>query len=122
MNLNGEEFREIYKDFKKGNFNNLYIIMDNSLYLVINELKNYDINDYLIRDSILFLVKAIMNYSYEKATTIDIFISKYIKLRIHQNDDIVENDILDDEILFKYILEVKNNLIQECSIKTFSKK
>ena len=70
MNLDSEKFREVFNDFKRGNFNNIYIIIDSSLFIVVKELNEFkDVSYKNAKLCLTALINSINDYSYEKFAT-----------------------------------------------------
>ena len=78
MNLDSEKFREVFNDFKRGNFNNIYIIIDSSLFIVVKELNEFkDVSYKNAKLCLIALINSINDYSYEKFATFENYVKAY---------------------------------------------
>lgn len=122
-----EDFHSIFNEFKKGNMNNYYIIVDNYLFILIDELlKVENLDDNTINIALIAYLNAIKSFSFEKASSFENFLRTYMNLSIisaRENNMTVNIDfdimfpkyniVLKQEKILAYILKIKEKLAEE---------
>ena len=109
MTLSNEQFKTIFNDYKKGKNNNIYIILDNSMILILKQLlSNGIINRYTIFISFNALLSSIHNYSYEKASSFYEYAQEYIRICLEKKYLLIPTIVLPIEKEEEYLERINN--------------
>ncbi len=116
MDINTENFKTIYVDYKKGNNSNIYKIINLSLDLVLIELLNLKkISKENIINGINSLINSIETYSYEKSCDFFTYSKIYINFCLKEQIYIEPLVKISKEKMDNYveIIDKKYKLLKE---------
>ncbi len=114
-----DNFKMTYNDYKKGNINNIYKIIDLSLYIVLNELLNVKkISEEIIIKGINCLINSIETYSYEKFSDFFTYSKTYVSIYFKKQIIVEPLVKISKEKMEEYIEKLKfyYNFINESNI------
>lgn len=114
-----ENFKILYNDYKKGNRDNIYQIMDLSLYIVLIELINIkQVSKEIILKGINCLINSIETYSYEKFSDFFTYSKTYVNVYLKKQNKVEPLIEISKEKMIEYIekLNFYYNFVNESSI------
>ena len=115
-----EKFKQIYKDYKRGNVNNIYYIIDVSLYIVLTELLNLkEISKQTIVNAINSLINSIETYSYEKACDFFVYSKMYVNFYLTEQTEVKPLINISKEKMDEYVKRIQKsyNLLKQSGEK-----
>ena len=114
-----ENFKILYNDYKKGNRDNIYQIMDLSLYIVLIELINIkQVSKEIILKAINCLINSIETYSYEKFSDFFTYSKTYVNVYLKKQNKVEPLIEISKEKMIEYIekLNFYYNFVNESSM------
>lgn len=114
-----ENFKILYNDYKKGNRDNIYQIMDLSLYIVLIELINIkQVSKEIILKGINCLINSIETYSYEKFSDFFTYSKTYVNVYLKKQNKVEPLIEISKEKMIEYIekLNFYYNFVNESSM------
>ena len=114
-----ENFKILYNDYKKGNRDNIYQIMDLSLYIVLIELININpVSKEIIFKGINCLINSIETYSYEKFSDFFTYSKTYVNVYLKKQNKVEPLIEISKEKMIEYIekLNFYYNFVNESSM------
>ena len=117
--MNEENFKILYNDYKKGNRDNIYQIIDLSLYIVLIELININpVSKEIIFKGINCLINSIETYSYEKFSDFFTYSKTYVNVYLKKQSKVEPLIEISKEKMMEYIekLNFYYKLVNESSM------
>ena len=114
-----ENFKILYSDYKKGNRDNIYRIIDLSLYIVLIELINIkQVSKEIILKAINCLINSIETYSYEKFSDFFTYSKTYVNVYLKKQNKVEPLIEISKEKMIEYIekLNFYYNFVNESSM------
>ena len=114
-----ENFKILYNDYKKGNRDNIYRIIDLSLYIVLIELINIkQVSKEIILKGINCLINSIETYSYEKFSDFFTYSKTYVNVYLKKQNKVEPLIEISKEKMIEYIekLNFYYNFVNESSM------
>lgn len=116
MNLEDEKFRFKFNQMKKGANYYFFQILDDSLFLVVDELSKFEnVTDEMIYTCLYALINSIKIYNYEKSSGYSKFVSDYIHLTllIARENKIMPNQIYEIMLPNNDVI-LEEEYVEEC--------